>query len=319
MFIVLASILCFIAMYIFVCKICDVARKRGVANAFANESGRSRVVLFAERCDKTLKRLTTKLLELDIVSRYVANLQILCGYYDFKISGRALFSSILAVAFFASLVALVVLRSPVLGFSVFVVSLMAAYFFAGNKIDKIASELREQIPEALRSMAACSRSGLSLPQTLETASAECTGQLAKIFTSVSSKMRLGYSASDSLTTMKSQSSLRELKFIAVALDVQHTTGGSIAPILESTRQFVNSEIELARALRVKTSQAKLSATIVTIMPFLLLALFSFISPDFLSPLFTTPIGIAVFLVAMTMQFAGVVLIRRMLKGCGEES
>ena len=47
----------------------------------------------------------------------------------------------------------------------------------------------------------------------------------------------------------------ELAFIAVALDVQHASGGSLASVLDAARESVEGEIELERSLRVQTAQA----------------------------------------------------------------
>ena len=105
----------------------------------------------------------------------------------------------------------------------------------------------------------------------------------------------------------------ELGFIAVALDVQHAGGGSIAPVLEAARESVEGELDLARSLRVQTAQAKLSARVVTAMPFLLVALFSLMSPGFLQPFFGSVAGLGLLALALTMQVAGVFAIRRMLK------
>lgn len=113
--------------------------------------------------------------------------------------------------------------------------------------------------------------------------------------------------------MRANPRVPELSFVAVALDVQHRTGGSIAPVLESATESVEGELKLMRALRVQTAQAKLSASIVTVMPFVLVALFSLMSPDFLSPFFSSFLGLALLALALIMQLTGVLIVRRMLK------
>ncbi len=74
----------------------------------------------------------------------------------------------------------------------------------------------------------------------------------------------------------------ELAFVAVALDVQHQTGGSMGQVLDAARDSVEGELELRRSLRVQTAQAKLSARVVSVMPFALVAVFSLVSEDFLA-------------------------------------
>ena len=94
---------------------------------------------------------------------------------------------------------------------------------------------------------------------------------------------------------------------------QHQSGGSIAPVLETARESVVSELDLMRSMRVQTAQAKLSASIVTVMPFLLVALFSIVSPGFLAPFFTSLAGMGILAVALAMQIAGVMSVRHMLR------
>ena len=84
----------------------------------------------------------------------------------------------------------------------------------------------------------------------------------------------------------------QLAFVAVALDVQHQSGGSLAAVLDAARESVESEIDLARSLKEQTAQAQLSARIVTAMPFVLIALFSLMSPGSLSPFFESMAGMA---------------------------
>ena len=123
---------------------------------------------------------------------------------------------------------------------------------------------------------------------------------------------MGATTSEALGSLKREEAIPELKFVAVALDIQHSAGGAITPILETARESVVSEIELLRNLRVQTSQARLSATIDTCMPFILLALFSFISSEFLKPFFTSIAGIALFVIAITMQITGISIVRKIL-------
>ena len=83
-------------------------------------------------------------------------------------------------------------------------------------------------------------------------------------------------------------------------------------VLDAATDTVKGELALRRTLRVQTAQAKLSARVVVIMPFVLVAAFSLASPDFLMPFFSGPIGYALLAVAIAMQVVGIVLVRRAL-------
>ncbi len=172
---------------------------------------------------------------------------------------------------------------------------------------------REGVPDALSAMDACLKAGLSLSQTFDFVAAETRGALGARFSRASRVVKTGGTVAEALARLREGTPLPELAFAAVALDVQHVAGGSVAHVLESTRQTVKSEMELRRSLRVQTAQARLSAQVVSVMPFALVALFSLVSEDFLVPFFESVAGMALLTTAIAMQAVGIAAVRRMLR------
>lgn len=179
--------------------------------------------------------------------------------------------------------------------------------------ERRAAAMREEVPDALAAMKVCFQAGLSLMQTLNQVAHETKGPLKVLFQRAFHILETGGTITAALGVFHVGSSIPELAFVATALDVQHQTGGSMTQVLAAARDTVESELALERSLRVQTAQAKLSARIVTILPFLLIALFSLMSPDFLKPFFSSVTGVALLAFALVMQLAGVLLVRRMLK------
>lgn len=179
--------------------------------------------------------------------------------------------------------------------------------------DRRRAAVREAVPDALRAMGVCFQSGLSLLQTFQQVAKETQPPLQTLFLRASHLLQTGRTASEALGVFRSGPLVSELAFVAVALDVQHQTGGSIGQVLESARETVESELDLERSLRVQTAQARLSARIVSVMPFVLVAIFSLVSDNFLAPFFASFTGVALLALALCMQAAGVLLVRRMLK------
>lgn len=206
----------------------------------------------------------------------------------------------------------VVTQSPVFGAAVAGGAIVLGCSAAKGQAEKRASALRDEVPDALRSIGVCFKAGLSLMQTLRQTGTELKGPLGELFLAAARTLETGGTASEALALFKHRSDAPELAFVAVALDVQHQAGGSLAPVLDAARESVEGEIELARSLKVQTAQAKLSARIVTVMPFVLIALFSFMSPGFLDPFFASLSGMVLLAVALAMQTGGVVMVHRML-------
>ncbi len=214
-----------------------------------------------------------------------------------------------ALAAVAGLVA----GSVVAAFAVAACAVALAVVVVRSAQDKRRSAVREAVPDALRAMGVCFQAGLSLLQTFQQVAKETDGPLRTLFARGSHLLETGRTSSEALDVFRSGAQVPELAFVAVALDVQHQTGGSISQVLDAARDTVESELELERSLHVQTAQARLSARIVSVMPFVLVALFSLVSEGFLEPFFNSAAGVALLLVALSMQAAGVLAVRRMLR------
>lgn len=191
-----------------------------------------------------------------------------------------------------------------------VIALMATY--CGHAEDKRRESCRDQVPAALESMSACLCSGFTLLQTFQQVSADVDGELGETFARSAHILETGGSADDALRELRAGAHASELAFVAVALDVQHQSGGAMRQVLDAARESVKGELALRRSLRVQTAQARLSARIVAIMPLLLVGAFSFATPDFLLPFFSSAFGYALLALAVVMQVSGILLVRKAL-------
>ena len=178
--------------------------------------------------------------------------------------------------------------------------------------DRRAEAARDAVPEALESMSACFATGFTLLQTMQQVAHDVEGPLGEAFGRSAHILETGGGAREALGELRTGDHATELAFVAVALDVQHQSGGAMRQVLDAAADTVKGELALRRSLRVQTAQAKLSARVVALMPLVLVAAFSLISPDFLSPFFESALGYLLLGAAIAMQVAGVLLVRRAL-------
>ncbi|WP_294380022.1 type II secretion system F family protein [uncultured Senegalimassilia sp.] len=220
----------------------------------------------------------------------------------------------LAVAAAAALAVCVglVSASPFAGAAVAVLACAVAVARIHGWRDRQEEALREAVPDALHAMGSCFQAGFSLLQTFQQLAGEIKGPLGKRFAACAHLLETGHGSSEALGALRAGGTRSELAFVAVALDVQHQAGGSMRPVLEAARETVEGELALRRALRVQTAQARLSARVVTVMPFALVAVFSLVSKGFLNPFLHSPLGLGLLGLACAMEVAGVLAVRRML-------
>ncbi len=223
------------------------------------------------------------------------------------------FASLFAASVLAlAILLLVVFRSFVVVLCALVLCAVVLRVLLTRAIEKERAQLREQVPDALRCMEACMHAGLSLPQTFSEVAQQIDQPARSLFARVSRDLDLGYSMNEAIEHFKQVAELPEIYFVDKALNVQYACGGSATPVLRSAEESISRDLDLRRSLRVQTAQAKLSAQIVSVMPFALVFVISAVDPAFLHPFFSSAQGVVLLLMAIAMLGGGVLLVRRML-------
>ncbi len=288
-------------------------KRRQVVVSMLSDGWSSKIRMILMRGIPPLSGISRRLLRIEAVSGSASRAKTMLEEVGYGSKRTSLVSLLVATVFGSFLLTTLVSSSVVFGAASGCIVVICFGGYIKNRSDRTTSRMREGIPEVIRCMQTCFKSGQSLLQTLRYTSSEIGGPLGRIFAIAADRLDVGDTTRSALSVLRQYPDVPELSFVAVALDVQHQTGGSIVPVLESARESVEGELELMRTLRVQTAQAKLSATIVTVMPFVLMALFSLMSPDFLSPFFESWQGLFMLALALVMQIAGVVSVRRMLR------
>lgn len=273
---------------------------------------RDRVAVAALAAARPFRGIAQRILRWEAMRR-AAQAGIAHGPMRGRWEAETFVGALLALSCAVGAAAFVLTLSAAFALAAACLSFVGTVLFVRHRADEAAARMRDEVPDALRSLVDSFRSGHSLVQTMRQASEELDGSLGEVFGRVANRLETGGTTEEALEELRSVEGVPELGFAAVALEVQHQSGGSIAPVLESARASVESELELARTLRVQTAQAKLSASIVTIMPFVLVAFFSLASPGFLAPFFESALGVALLAAALVMQAAGVLAVRRICR------
>ena len=264
-------------------------------NGYKALSGAARLVLKSSRACK-------------VVDEFAAA----CKHRGYASSREPAATVLIAAVAVTSCIIGLVSRSVIAGLAGLACTCAILMAMAGSAADKRAERIRDAVPAAIESMSACFGSGFTLLQTFRQVAHDAPGPLGETFARCAHALEMGGSASQALAELRQGTCASELAFVSVALDVQHQSGGAMQHVLDAAADTVKGELALRRSLRVQTAQAKLSARVVVVMPFILIAAFSLATPDFLMPFFSSPMGYALLALAVIMQVGGILLVRRAL-------
>lgn len=292
---------------------CIERSRRGSEAALLSGADSSRMQHLLRNGIPSLKPLSNKLLKIRPVERFIKRLKSALAERGTETYPQSLASLLLGTALAILILGSTLSASFVFALTALICTLLFLNSWITKQQDSYHAHLREELPSAIQAMNACFCIGYSLPQIFEQVTQDLEGPLKQVFQKSAAVIGAGGTVEEALEVLKNQTHEPELFFLATALEIQHRTGSSLSQVLEVVRQSVDDQLELKRLLQTQTAQAKLSAQIVTIMPFLIIGVFSLISEGFLEPFFTSALGIILLASAIAMQAGGILLVRKLLK------
>lgn len=314
-------------LFMIAAAVCLFISARGLVLLTVQSYRHACIILAARDLNPTLKSLALLRLQNGVVcfepiasllmrssrmSSLLDKAQDVALHKGIKVTAKSLLTLALALQIVVWAVVLFLTRSIIASFAVIACLAVAVVVSIGSAFDRLQNEFREDIPVVLELMTTCFSSGFTLLQTFQQIAHDMQGQLGSIFSQGAQVLETGGSVAEALGLLRKRTDVSELAFVVAALEVQHQNGGALAPVLSSASESVKGELALKQTLRVQTAQAKFSARVVIVMPFVLIALFSLISPHFMDPFFSSIAGYALLALALFMEAAGIVLVRRSL-------
>lgn len=175
-----------------------------------------------------------------------------------------------------------------------------------------AAQLRQAMPEMLRLLCIALDAGSSLVKALEYAADNCDEPLASELSRAVWDVKSGQGFDEAMRKLRSRTGGSEFSYLAVAMEVQHRSGGSLSTVLDAVSSSLQKSAELEEELRTQTAQGRLSARVVALMPFAILGVLMLFSPGYLGSFFASPLGVLMLAFALVLELAGILLVRRVL-------
>jgi tight adherence protein B len=170
----------------------------------------------------------------------------------------------------------------------------------------------DRLPDALQAVAGSLAAGYSLAQALDGVVREGSQPLAAEFGKALAESRLGVPVETTLQGVSDRMASRDFGWVVMAIRVQREVGGNLAGILTTVAATMRERSILKRHVRALSAEGRLSAYILLGLP-VALALYMLVArPQYIEPLFTTPIGLAMVAGAAVLMTVGTVVMKRMV-------
>jgi tight adherence protein B len=281
-------------------------RLRGLS---ASPDRSERAGLLKERMLSELPLLDRTLLSLPR-ARQLDSLLLQSGL-DWSVSKLLFLSFVLGAV---GLIAMTALHQSAF-FVVLVIAALAAapLLHVLRKRSRRLTKLEQQLPDALDLMTRALRSGHAFSSGLKMVGEEMAEPLASEFRSVHDEVNFGVSLDQALVNMSDRVPITDLRYFVVAVMVQRESGGNLTEILSNLSRLIRERLKLMAKVRVLSSEGRMSAWILGLMPFGLAAVVNLVNPEFMRPLWTDPIGIVIIKYMLVTMLIGVIILRKIVR------
>jgi tight adherence protein B len=187
--------------------------------------------------------------------------------------------------------------------------LMLVYY----KRMKRLAKLERQLPDALDLITRALRAGHAFSSALKMAGEELAQPVAGELSTVHDEVNFGVSLEQALGHLSERVPLTDLRYFVVAVLIQRESGGNLTEILANLSRLIRERLKLMSKVKVLSSEGRMSAWILCLMPFFLAGVMNLVNPKFMGPLWTDPIGIAIVKYMLSLMLIGVLIMRRIIK------
>ena len=170
----------------------------------------------------------------------------------------------------------------------------------------------EQLPDGLDVIVRGLRAGHPFRVAVGLVARELPDPIGSEFGILADEILFGLDFTTAVDNLVQRVGADDLQFFAVAVKIQSQTGGSMAEVLSRLATLVRSRTKLRLKVRALTSEGRLSAVFLSLAPFILIGLISFIHPSYFGDIRDHPVTMPVALLGLTLLAIGNFVMYRMV-------
>ena len=171
----------------------------------------------------------------------------------------------------------------------------------------------EQLPDAIDSMKRALRAGHPFGAALKLVSEDLDDPVAREFELTFADINYGNDLRRAMLGLLQRIPSLTVMALVTAVLVQKETGGNLAEILEQISSVIRSRFKFYRRVTTLSAEGRLSAWILTMVPFALFAVITYTTPEYLPVLMDDPIGKQLVIFGFVMMISGIFWIRQIIR------
>jgi len=177
-----------------------------------------------------------------------------------------------------------------------------------RRIGRFAELLPDSIDVIVRGL----RAGYPLPAALDLVAKEMPEPVGTEFRLTSDEIAFGQDIRAAIDNLYRRVGQDDLLFLIMAVNVQSQTGGNLAEILGSLSRLLRNRAKVNMKVRALSADGRMSAVVLSLIPFILFGLISLISPSYFGEVRDHPLVMPALIYATISLVLGNIAMYRMV-------
>jgi len=191
-------------------------------------------------------------------------------------------------------------------------ALLTQFLFFKSVRQRRIARFAELLPDSIDVIVRAVRVGYPLPLALDLVAREMPNPVGSEFRAASDEITFGQDVRTAIENLYRRVGQEDLLFLIVAINVQYQTGGNLAEILSRLSRLIRQRARLRLKISALSAEGRVSALVLSVLPFILFAGISLISPGYFGEVRNHPLIVPALIYAAVSLFVGNIVMYRMV-------
>jgi tight adherence protein B len=192
------------------------------------------------------------------------------------------------------------------------ISTLPLLYIVGKR-HKRMRKIEQQLPDVLDLISRALKAGHALPSGLQMAGDETPDPIGREFRIVHDEVNYGVAVPTALMNLATRVPSTDMRYFVIAVLIQRETGGNLTELLGGISALIRERLKLLGKVRVLSAEGRMSAWILGLLPFVVGGVINLINPQFMSVLWTDPMGLKMIYAALVMMSLGALWMRKIIQ------
>ena len=199
-----------------------------------------------------------------------------------------------------------------LGIVAAAIGYMLPAFYVRTRINRQLQKFNDQLEEMLSMVSNSLRAGFGLLQAFELADEQLQPPMSTELNRLLRDTRMGASLEEALENLSQRVGSYDLNVVITAILIQRSVGSNLSEVLDKVAHTIRERVRIKGEINTLTAQKKLSGWVIGLMPAAFVLMMMAINFEYMSLLFTDPLGRLLLVLAVVLDFIGIMMIRRIV-------